>query len=114
MGERVGRQLPKTSTFMRAKLDGVLQVLRTRRGALNAGQDVMQGTRQQVLANWREVAEVLRRQGESGLAVQVERFVERMPSVRTDTQRMAERWGEAERNRVQERTEAKLLGAPVR
>ena len=114
MSERAGQRPPKTSTFMRAKLDGVLQVLRTRRGALNAGQDVMLGTRQQVLANWRETAEVLRRQGESGLAAQVKRFVERMPSVRTDAQCMAERWGEAKRNRVQERADAKSPGAPVR
>jgi len=52
--------------------------------------------------------------GQAELAERVERFIERMPAVQTDGQRMAERWKDAERNRAQERTDAKSPGAPAR
>jgi len=102
-GERSKHQPPKTSTFMRAKLDSVLQVLRSGRGALDAGKETMQGTRRDVEADWRAAAETLRRQGERVLAAQVDRFVARMPGVETDARRMAERWREQARNRALER-----------
>lgn len=104
--ERAKRQPPKTSTFIRAKLDSVLQVLRSGRGALDAGKETMQSTRQDVETDWRAAAEALRRQGESSLAAQVDRFVARMPAVQTDAQRMAERWREQGRNQALERPEA--------
>ncbi|MGN8084122.1 relaxase/mobilization nuclease domain-containing protein [Variovorax sp. 22077] len=114
MSERGGRRPPKTSTFMRAKLNSVLQALQARRGNLDAGKEVMQRTRQEVAADWQATADTLRRQGQAELAERVERFVRRMPAVQTDEQRMAERWKDAERNRAQERTDAKSPGAPAR
>ncbi|WP_257015139.1 relaxase/mobilization nuclease domain-containing protein [Variovorax sp. YR752] len=114
IGERTERKMPKTSTFVRAKLESVLQVLHSRRRVLDAGQEVMQGTRQEVAADWRATADALRRQGEGDLAAQVDRFVARMPDVLTDAQRMADRWREAERRRTLERVDAKSPQPHVR
>lgn len=111
-GERAKRRPPKTSTFMRATLDSVL--LRTERGALDAGQEAMQGTRRDVEADWRATADALRRQGEAELAARVDHFVARMPAVRTDAQRIAERWKEEARIRALERTKARSRGQQVR
>ena len=114
MSERGERRPPKTSTFMRAKLNSVLQALQARRGNLDAGKEAMQRTRQEVAADWQATADTLRRQGQAELAERVESFVGRMPAVQTDEQRMAKRWKDAERNRAQERTDAKSPGAPAR
>lgn len=113
-GERAKRRPPKTSTFMRATLDSVLQILRTERGALDAGQEAMQGTRRDVAADWRATADALRRQGEAELAARVDGFVARMPAVQTDAQRMAERWKEQARIRAPERTNTRSPGQQVR
>ncbi|SDZ70581.1 Relaxase/Mobilisation nuclease domain-containing protein [Variovorax sp. YR266] len=112
--ERAKRRQPKTSTFMRAKLEGVFEVLRRSRGASDAGQEAMQGTRQAVISDWRTTAEALRRQGEDGLVAQVNRFVARMPAVQTDTRRLADRWRKQARGRALERTNTKTPGQPVR
>ena len=99
---------------MRAKLDGVLQLLRSGRGALDAGKEAMQSTRQEVEANWHATADALRRQGEGALATQVDRFVARMPDVQTDAQRLAERWKEQVSVRAPERTKARSTDQQVR
>ncbi|MGJ7538393.1 MULTISPECIES: relaxase/mobilization nuclease domain-containing protein [unclassified Variovorax] len=112
--KRAKCQSPKTSTFMRAKLESVLQVLRSGRGVLDAGQEAMQGTRQEVMADWRATADALRRQGAGDLAAQVDRFVARMPEVQTDAQRMAGRWREQARSRALERADAKSPHPHVR
>jgi hypothetical protein len=106
--DRARHQPPKTSSFMRAKLDHVLQVLRSGRLALDAGEAAMQATRQEAVSNWRATAHALRMQGEGELAAQVDRFVARMPAVQTDAQRMAERWREQARVPALERTANEL------
>jgi len=103
--ERSKRQPPKTSTFMRVKLDSVLQLLRSAEHALDAGKEAMQGTRQEVEADWRATSDALRRQGQGGLAVQVDRFIARMPAVETEARRIAERWRTQVRDRALERPE---------
>jgi hypothetical protein len=112
--DRTGHRPPKTSTFMRAKLESVLQALQTKRGTLDAGKETMQRTRQEVVADWRATADALRSQGQAELADWVERFVTRMPTVQTDAQRMADRWREAERSRAPERADANSSGPRVR
>jgi hypothetical protein len=112
--EQVKRPSPKTSTFMRAKLESVLRSLRSGRSALDEGQEKMRNTRQQVVADWHATADALRRQGEADLADRVERFVVRMPAVQTDAQRMADRWRETERSRAPERADANSPGLRVR
>ena len=114
MGERLGRRPPKTSTFMRAKLESLLQALSSGRGAADNGQEKMRNTRREVVADWRTTADALRRRGEANLAAEVDRLVDRMPPIQTDGQRMAERWREAERIRALERSDAKSPGVPVR
>jgi len=103
--ERSKRQPPKTSTFMRVKLDSVLQLLRSAEHALDAGKEAMQGTPQEVEADWRATSDALRRQGQGGLAVQVDRFIARMPAVETEARRIAERWRTQVRDRALERPE---------
>jgi hypothetical protein len=92
---------------MRAKLDGVLEVLRAGRGALDAGRAAMQTSRRDVEADWHATADALRRQGNAELAARVDRFVARMPAVQTDAQRMAERWKEQASIRALERARTK-------
>ena len=106
-GDRARHRPPKTSTFMRAKLESVLQVLRWGRGTLHGGQEAMRGTRREVAADWHATAEALRRQGEEDLAARVDRFVARMPDVETDAQRMAGRWREQARHRTLGRIDVK-------
>ncbi|RRH80839.1 relaxase [Variovorax beijingensis] len=112
--DRTGHRPPKTSTFMRAKLENLLQALRSGRGAVDDGQEKMRNTRREVVADWRTTADALRRRGEANLAAEVDRLVDRMPPVQTDGQRMAERWRETERIRALERSDAKSPGAPAR
>ncbi|MCY1553632.1 hypothetical protein D9M68_901370 [compost metagenome] len=57
---------------------------------------------------------MLRGQGEAGLAAQVGRFTAHMPEVRTDDQRLAVRWREAEKSRMLERADTKLREPKVR
>ena len=100
--DRTGHRPPKTSTFMRAKLESLLQALGSGRGAVDDGQEKMRNTRRAVVADWRATADALRRRGETSLADQVDHFVARMPDVQTEAQRLAERWRGAERSRVLE------------
>lgn len=112
--ERAGHRPPKTSTFMRAKLESVLKALQTKRGTLDAGKETMQRTRNEVVAGWHAVTDTLRSQSQAELADRVERFIARMPAVQTDAQRMAERWREAEKSRAPERAAANSPGPRVR
>jgi len=114
VSDAVRRRSPKTSTFMRAKLNGLLQRLGSRQGLFDAGLETMRVTRQEVEADWRATADMLRRQGEGALAAQVERFVARMPVVQTDAQRMVERWIERARSRTQGRRDIEPSQQTVR
>jgi hypothetical protein len=97
VAERDGRRAPKPSTAMRAKLEKVLGDLKAGQVGPEAGQVKMLDTRQEVLADWQATAGLLRKQDEAGLAAQVDHFTARMPEVQTDDQRLAERWGDAEK-----------------
>ncbi|KQW57638.1 relaxase [Variovorax sp. Root411] len=107
IAERHGRRAPKPSTVMRKKLAGVLRQLKGERDASDAGEVKMRSTRQKVLAAWDATAEMLRRQGEAGLAARVDRFTARMPEVQTDAQRIAGRWREQARHQPLGRSDIK-------
>lgn len=96
------RRPPKPSAFMRAKLQGALEAMRAGRLPPEIGQKALQSTRAQVEKDWRASAEALRRQGHESLAAQIEQFVQRMPVVRTDVERIAERWREESRGPTQQ------------
>jgi hypothetical protein len=104
--DRTGHRPPKTSTFMRAKLESLLRALRSGRGAVDDGQEKMRYTRREVVADWRATADALRRRGEADLADQVDRFTARMPAVQTDAQWIADRWREAEKSHAPEHAPA--------
>ncbi|WP_307642297.1 relaxase/mobilization nuclease domain-containing protein [Variovorax paradoxus] len=112
--DRSRHRPPKTSTFMRAKLESVIQALRSRQGKLDAGQEVMEGTRRQVVADWRATADALRGQGEADVAAQVDRFVARMPDVQTEAQGLADHWKEQIRRQTPERDDAQSSGTRTR
>ena len=105
---REGCRPPAPSTVMRRKLEGVLHDLQAGRSAFDSGQEKLHGTRQDVLADWRATAAQLTRQGEAGLAAQVERFTARMPQVQTDDQRLAQSWREAQKGQIRELANVKL------
>ena len=98
--ERQRGRAPKPSTVMRTQLEHMLRRLKAGQEASHVGQEKMRNTRQEVLADWHATADMLRRQGEARLAAQVDRFTMGMPSVKTDDQRLAERWREAEKRRT--------------
>jgi hypothetical protein len=108
--DRSRRRPPKTSTFMRAKLETALRVLRSWRGALDDGREKMRNTRREVVADWRATAEALRSQGEADLAAQVDHFVARMPDVQTEAQRLADRWKEQTTRRPPDREDTQSPG----
>ncbi|QGW82225.1 relaxase/mobilization nuclease domain-containing protein [Variovorax paradoxus] len=114
IAERDGRRAPKPSTAMRAKLEKVLGDLKAGQVGSEAGQVKMLDTRQEVLADWQATADMLRKQGEAGLAAQVDHFSARMPEVQTDDLRLAERWTDAEMNRTPGRTDFKFFEPKVR
>lgn len=89
----------KTSSFLRAKLTGVLRILKARGEVLTSGGESMQAARDAVFADWRATADALWGLGHHGLAAQVERFIARMPRVQTDAQATAERWAEIWKHR---------------
>lgn len=112
--ERARHPSPKTSTFMQGKLSSVLRNLRSGGKGLDAGEERMRHTREEVEADWRATADLLRKQGDDELAAQVDRFLARMPCIRTDARRMAEQWRALEKGREQMREDVKSPGAPVR
>ena len=114
IAQRDGRRATKLSTVMRTKLEKLLRDLKTGSVASDASQAKMRGTRQEVLVDWQVTAATLRKQGEAGLAAQVDHFTARMPEVQTDNQRLAERWEEAEKSRALGRADAQVLEPKVR
>ena len=99
---------------MRAKLESLLQALRSGRGAADDGQEKMRNTRREVVADWRATADALRRRDGADLAAQVDHFVERMPDIQTDSQRLADHWKEQMKRRTPERGNAQPPGTRTR
>ena len=113
-GDQSRRRPPKTSTFMRGKLDSVLRIVKSGLGTLDGGQETMRNTRQEVVADWRATAEALRRLGEADLAARVDHFVAQMPEVQTEAHRLVERWRQAEKSRTLGRAGSKFIGPKAR
>lgn len=90
--ERSQRISPRPSTVLREKVMAMVKALKGGDGSIEQGGETLQRTRDSVTADWRATAQTLRRQGETELAAQVERFAAQMPPVQTDAQRLAEQW----------------------
>lgn len=100
--DRARRRSPAGSRFMRRKVEAVGREIQAGRLSTEPGKAAMRSTRSEVEADWAATREVLRRQGHEGLARQVERFVESMPAVRTERERIAAGLLETLRSRERE------------
>jgi hypothetical protein len=87
--QRAGRRPPPESTFFRRRVESVAKDLQARRATPDPGRERLFVTRGQIEADWLVTIDALRHQGEQALAKQVERFVNSMPPVRTDRERIA-------------------------
>lgn len=72
------------SEFLRGRFLSVDAELRAGGLKPESGKQRLFATRAGVQQAWRDVGDALQRQGHSGMAAEVARFVERMPRVRTD------------------------------
>lgn len=77
------------STHMRARAEVVARELRSGGLKLESGKAVLLETRQAVLKGWKDLSDVLERQGESQLAATVRRFTETMPPAWTEKESIA-------------------------
>jgi hypothetical protein len=78
------------STFMRERAESVARELAGGGVKPEAGHVQLSATRRAVVAGWRAFGEAAEREGLAALAAEVNRFVDRMPSARTDRQIIAE------------------------
>lgn len=83
------RRPPQESRFMRRKVEQVAREIQA--GALTpeAGKAKLAATRQAVRTGWLGTAQVLRTQGETQLAAEVEAFARSLPAARTDKEMIA-------------------------
>jgi hypothetical protein len=77
------------STHLDAKLQQVVTEIRRCELTPGPGKATLSETRRTVVQGWLTAADQLRRQGESGLAQDVERFAQQMPPVRTEKEMLA-------------------------
>jgi Relaxase/Mobilisation nuclease domain len=78
------------STYWRERARSVAQELQNGNIRAEPGKAKLLQTRQRVEHGWRAVTQMLGREGQHALAVEVNRFVERMPPPRTEKERIAE------------------------
>jgi hypothetical protein len=86
---RKGRGVPKDSTFMRTRVAAIIKEMQSGRLAPEAGKAVLRATRDEVGVGWASTAQLLRAQGETALATEVERFMREMPPLRTEKEQIA-------------------------
>lgn len=87
------------SSHFRARLEAVASELLSGKLRAEAGKVKLVETRQQVERGWRGAIEALRADGYSELANQTRRFVDEMPPVQTEKERLAAELGERARDR---------------
>jgi hypothetical protein len=78
------------STYVRAQAEAVAYELLGGRIVVEPGRKDLVETRRQVVAAWRNVGDILIRQGEARLATEVQQFVDAMSPARTDKERIAD------------------------
>ncbi len=77
------------STFMRNKVERVAEELLRGRVTPEPGKAKLLATRNNVVADWKATATLLRAQGHERLARDIEGYIRHMPAVATDKQRIA-------------------------
>jgi len=76
------------STHTRARAESVAAEILRGDLRVEPGKSILTATRKEVARSWRATADILIAQGHSGLAAQVRRFVDGMPPVHTDRERV--------------------------
>ena len=79
------------STYIRERADQVASSLARGDTPVDEGKETVLKTRRAVVDGWRAVSERLHQDGHHELAAHVDRFIERMPPVRSDTDAMIDR-----------------------
>jgi hypothetical protein len=77
------------STHVRAQAEAVAAELLRGNGRVESGKRTLVETRRQVESGWRAITSLLAKDGNHDLAGDVQRFVERMPSTKTDREWIA-------------------------
>lgn len=77
------------SAFVRAKVESVAVELLKGSNRVEPGKRTLVETRRQVESGWRTVADNLAKDGHQDLAREVQRFVDRMPAVKTEREGIA-------------------------
>lgn len=77
------------STHTRVRVEAVTAALRDGHGTLTEGKEALVRTRNSVELGWRAVSDMLMKEERTELAATVRQFVDRMPPVRTDKERLA-------------------------
>jgi hypothetical protein len=75
---------------MRERAESVASALRAGNIQIEPGKAQLVETRRTVARGWFGTAEVLRADGRDGLALEVERYVQRMPPLRTEREWIAQ------------------------
>ena len=86
---RTSRRPPVESSFMRRKVEAIGKELQSGRLEGESGKQRMASTRDKVVGDWAATAASLRRQGLGTMAQEVERFIQGMPAVQTEQERIA-------------------------
>lgn len=87
--EQAGREPPAPSTFMQSKVMAVARELQRGRLEPEAVRERLVDTRKALATGWLAAASALRQRGETALAGDVEAFVQSLPPVRTEKERIA-------------------------
>jgi len=87
--DKAARRPPVASSFMRRKVEAIGKELQQGRWKEETGKRRMASIREKVVDDWAATAASLRRQGREALSQEVERFVQRMPAVQTEKERIA-------------------------
>lgn len=87
--DKAARRPPVESSFMRRKVEAIGKELQQGRWKEETGKQRMASIRDKVVDDWAATAASLRRQGREALSQEVEQFVQRMPAVQTEKERIA-------------------------
>jgi hypothetical protein len=79
------------STVLRQRVKGIIKDVLGGTKACDAGKEKLDQTRQEVTADWRRSLGVVLAQGEQRVALQIARFIKKMPPVQTDREALVER-----------------------
>ena len=78
------------STVLRQRVKGIIKDVLSGAKVIEAGRTKLDQTREQMTADWKRSLGVVLAQGQQGLALQIARFIKKMPPVQTDRETLVE------------------------